>query len=101
MYIFFLLCRRPPRSTRTDTLIPYTTLFRSIFTVDEDRIIFLPADRIGLIGGNRQRGIVPQPCHQPVAQRLGVAEQDSRVPGSRDAEEDRREAMHQIGSAHV
>src|SRR3546814_10621770 len=31
MYVcfFFLLSRRPPRSTRTDTLFPYTTLFRS------------------------------------------------------------------------
>src|SRR3546814_19992239 len=27
--LFFLLVRRPPRSTRTDTLFPYTTLFRS------------------------------------------------------------------------
>src|SRR3546814_4389612 len=27
--IFFLKIRRPPRSTRTDTLFPYTTLFRS------------------------------------------------------------------------
>src|SRR3546814_19945761 len=27
---FFLIIRRPPRSTRTDTLFPYTTLFRSI-----------------------------------------------------------------------
>src|SRR3546814_4170838 len=26
----FLLIRRPPRSTRTDTLFPYTTLFRSV-----------------------------------------------------------------------
>src|SRR3546814_18796003 len=26
---FFLSIRRPPRSTRTDTLFPYTTLFRS------------------------------------------------------------------------
>src|SRR3546814_4932429 len=26
---FFLMIRRPPRSTRTDTLFPYTTLFRS------------------------------------------------------------------------
>src|SRR3546814_13995089 len=26
---FFLLIRRPPRSTRTDTLFPYPTLFRS------------------------------------------------------------------------
>src|SRR3546814_1532799 len=30
--IFFLMIRRPPRSTRTDTLFPYTTLFRSGFT---------------------------------------------------------------------
>src|SRR3546814_9157990 len=28
---FFLMMRRPPRSTRTDTLFPYTTLFRSKF----------------------------------------------------------------------
>src|SRR3546814_19353927 len=27
--IFFLMIRLPPRSTRTDTLFPYTTLFRS------------------------------------------------------------------------
>src|SRR3546814_17121765 len=26
---FLLMIRRPPRSTRTDTLFPYTTLFRS------------------------------------------------------------------------
>src|SRR3546814_13991423 len=30
LLIFFLMIRRPPRSTRTDTLFPYTTLFRSI-----------------------------------------------------------------------
>src|SRR3546814_5656306 len=29
MLIYFLMIRRPPRSTRTDTLFPYTTLFRS------------------------------------------------------------------------
>src|SRR3546814_1487531 len=29
-YFFFLMIRRPPRSTRTDTLFPYTTLFRSL-----------------------------------------------------------------------
>src|SRR3546814_16910603 len=28
-FFFFLMIRRPPRSTRTDTLFPYTTLFRS------------------------------------------------------------------------
>src|SRR3546814_8550239 len=30
--LFFLMIRRPPRSTRTDTLFPYTTLFRSILS---------------------------------------------------------------------
>src|SRR3546814_8588584 len=30
VHIFFLMIRRPPRSTRTDTLLPYTTLFRSL-----------------------------------------------------------------------
>src|SRR3546814_2706037 len=29
LIFFFLMIRRPPRSTRTDTLFPYTTLFRS------------------------------------------------------------------------
>src|SRR3546814_2032690 len=28
-FFFFVMRRRPPRSTRTDTLFPYTTLFRS------------------------------------------------------------------------
>src|SRR3546814_8235646 len=34
MYLFFLKIRRPPRSTRTDTLFPYTTLFRSDRLID-------------------------------------------------------------------
>src|SRR3546814_1287720 len=29
LVVFFLMIRRPPRSTRTDTLFPYTTLYRS------------------------------------------------------------------------
>src|SRR3546814_12746561 len=38
---FFLSIRRPPRSTRTDTLFPYTTLFRSQLVVaySENRVI--------------------------------------------------------------
>src|SRR3546814_17669009 len=34
---FFLMIRRPPRSTRTDTRFPYTTLFRSLL----ERLRFL------------------------------------------------------------
>src|SRR3546814_2403861 len=33
---FFLMNRRPPRSTRSDTLFPYTTLFRSLARARSD-----------------------------------------------------------------
>src|SRR3546814_18276772 len=36
--------RRPPRSTRTDTLCPYTTLFRSALVAPLVRAGLLPAD---------------------------------------------------------
>src|SRR3546814_5217192 len=39
---FFLMIRRPPRSTRTDTLFPYTTLFRS------DRLCFVDVRLVGV-----------------------------------------------------
>src|SRR3546814_15261085 len=42
MLFVFLMIRRPPRSTRTDTLFPYTTLFRS----DLKRWIKEDADRL-------------------------------------------------------
>src|SRR3546814_14861601 len=37
LLFFFLMIRRPPRSTRTDTLFPYTTLFRSVGGAGEQR----------------------------------------------------------------
>src|SRR3546814_20079787 len=37
--IFFLMIRRPPRSTRTDTLFPYTTLFRSLVALERRRFL--------------------------------------------------------------
>src|SRR3546814_11747391 len=40
LYFFFLIIRHPPSSTRTDTLFPYTTLFRSFGLV-----AFLVGDR--------------------------------------------------------
>src|SRR3546814_1617838 len=43
VFFFFLMIRRPPRSTRTDTLFPYTTLFRS-------RDVFTLLGRTGLLG---------------------------------------------------
>src|SRR3546814_15481900 len=39
---FFLMIRRPPRSTRTDTLFPYTTLFRSCLRSSRAHILRPP-----------------------------------------------------------
>src|SRR3546814_18477121 len=42
---FFLMIRRPPRSTRTDTLFPYTTLFRSAEDLDRAVDLGIAADQ--------------------------------------------------------
>src|SRR3546814_3181335 len=39
------MIRRPPRSTRTDTLFPYTTLFRSLRRADGHQHVLADADR--------------------------------------------------------
>src|SRR3546814_16838140 len=49
IYFLFLMIRRPPRSTRTDTLFPYTTLFRSIartFRRDDRRQLLIDISRL-------------------------------------------------------
>src|SRR3546814_19914073 len=56
------MSRRPPRSTRTDTLFPYTTLFRSHDQTDQRRIAAVPFEyfaatvRAGRRGGGQCRG---------------------------------------------
>src|SRR3546814_2238498 len=54
-FLFFLMIRRPPRSTRTDTLFPYTTLFRSP--------IFRLAVQLPGIAGEEDRRLVPVVGH--------------------------------------
>src|SRR3546814_6709677 len=53
-FVVFLMIRRPPRSTRTDTLFPYTTLFRSLHR----RVAGQVALVVRLVGGDEgfQRG---------------------------------------------
>src|SRR3546814_12786157 len=48
--IFFLMSRRPPRSTRTDTLFPDTTLFRSVGEVEV-------RGAVGKIGGDMRAAV--------------------------------------------
>src|SRR3546814_4076519 len=54
-FMFFLMKRRPPGSTRTDTLFPYTTLFRStaagIFELD-DRRLWIVLSQNGMVRRN-------------------------------------------------
>src|SRR3546814_10140339 len=63
--MFFLMIRLPPRSTRTDTLFPYTTLFRSRLLQGRSRLA-RPVGSNFSRGGNRaqhqlrmRRRIVP------------------------------------------
>src|SRR3546814_9112035 len=48
------MIRRPPRSTRTDTLFPYTTLFRS--GRDEEASFLRPCGSIGIIALHERTG---------------------------------------------
>src|SRR3546814_20617681 len=57
IFVFFLIIRRPPRSTLTDTLFPYTTLFRSLMAM----IVIDALEMIGVDHQHRHR--------QPVAPR--------------------------------
>src|SRR3546814_3596292 len=53
---FFLMIRRPPRSTRTDTLFPYTTLFRScIDSPVKHDFTFTPATSIFVSSADETR----------------------------------------------
>src|SRR5881409_4288428 len=47
VFLFFLMIRRPPRSTRETTLFPYTTLFRSIRDIAERYVAAHPGDPEG------------------------------------------------------
>src|SRR3546814_14070994 len=60
-FFFFLMIRRPPRSTRTDTLFPYTTLFRSSFGIHTAR----PSkETLSLLSSSRSSALAPNipPC---------------------------------------
>src|SRR3546814_1185408 len=59
------MIRRPPRSTRTDTLFPYTTLFRSLERVLTGALAEEPAD-VGVEPGEHQDGAVVHRLREPL-----------------------------------
>src|SRR3546814_5543087 len=63
--IFGLMIRRPPRSTRTDTLFPYTTLFRSCSAPDSSAMLRLPLDAGITMMPDGPSTSVPSSTHSP------------------------------------
>src|SRR3546814_1182783 len=105
---FFLMIRRPPRSTRTDTLFPYTTLFRSgaVLRVgrDADRGRHRDADAGDgerLLQGTQdalddavQRGIVDDRVEQE--HELVAADPGQHIGGSHQSEDPLRHLREQL-----
>src|SRR3546814_14743570 len=97
------MIRRPPRSTRTDTLFPYTTLFRSPGLrqrpsgIRDEQLVLQPDTRA-------DRSVEEQgPLRKDRLPSAEAARRRSRAPASRT---DRREADDaddgaEIGRAHV
>src|SRR3546814_18059948 len=80
LFFFFLMIRPPRRSTRTDTLFPYTTLFRSLLAPArfgpaamraQPGVVRHPVARLVLLDDLEDRG------HGPVRQHMPVLEQRS------------------------
>src|SRR3546814_14251139 len=102
-FFFFLMIRRPPRSTRTDTLFPYTTLFRS-----EHALARAPAEQLierhprrlgldvpqrGIDRGDRGHRHRPAPPIGPAIEELPHILDPVRVAADQIGDE--------IGRAHV
>src|SRR3546814_2289122 len=65
------MIRRPPRSTRTDTLFPYTTLFRSVARFQQDMIAPYSGRLVSI--DNRKLATVAKLAGAPMAKAAGVA----------------------------
>src|SRR3546814_17570071 len=68
------MIRRPPRSTRTDTLFPYTTLFRSDVVVQTPGV-----RRRGLIIADMDSTMITIECIDELADYAGIKEQVAKV----------------------
>src|SRR3546814_17343288 len=80
------MIRRPPRSTRTDTLFPYTTLFRSLGAVHRGRaparcrLSALGVSRAAVVAGGRGTTRHLRGIRQPIRERLSP---DAGLPAAR------------------
>src|SRR3546814_3267045 len=108
MWLLFLMIRRPPRSTRTDTLFPYTTLFRSIEGELPDLVARgnpVAAEKLQQAASRRRIDLQPLHCQFRIdksVQRAGIVgiAGDER-DGPRRFGDLAQPASLQIGRAHV
>src|SRR3546814_20917813 len=103
------MMRRPPRSTRTDTLLSYTTLFRSVeIAHDADEAAIFGTDEVG--GGHADvaevdgGGVAAAPAHlvepRPLdAGRVHVDQQQRNAGGARPAGAQDRKSTR-LNSSH-
>src|SRR3546814_19801348 len=108
MLIFFVRIRRPPRSTRTDTLFPYTTLFRSgpLDRFDVDPVL-------GEVDGNDIGAERPESGHRRLISqflddhRIALADQNLRgeddavLAAAGDADILRRDGQAALAPEHL
>src|SRR3546814_19591573 len=87
-YLFFLMIRRPPRSTRTDTLFPYTTLFRSVTLADDYPTVVSLRAQIKNLDRN-------------IASEISRSTQGNREAYNAAIKRERDMRAEQIGRAHV
>src|SRR3546814_13765845 len=98
--IFFLMIRRPPRSTRTDTLFPYTTLFRSVNRWYQQcawhRMVSNKAGSVGRPRINADQTMARFPDGTLVRVKAVLRDGENQADFIREAVE-----LEQIGRAHV
>src|SRR3546814_13914103 len=115
MFVLCLMIRRPPRSTRTDTLLPYPTLFLSrddvpLYGFGENRQAFhrfshdhpgrygvTPDTLTPMLNGN----VFGQGYHRPFGSAVGNSDDIASHPGIRGGIDDRSATCREIGRAHV
>src|SRR3546814_16336004 len=78
LFFFFLMIRRPPRSTRTDTLLPYTTLFRSALPRTSAPS---SAPRLAQSNWRGAGGGAPDRARAPARRRRGIRLASDGCPG--------------------
>src|SRR3546814_12731106 len=73
---FFLMIRRPPRSTRTDTLVPYTTLFRS---AHDAKVAFAGHRAVYRVAAIKRQAVGGGLHVLPAEGHLGLAEAQAKI----------------------